>query len=43
MLSLIYAKVDENFFGGLSMQLKVVVRAEILPKEFLQTPGNYYL
>ena len=23
--------------------LKVVVRAEILPRDFLQTPGNYYL
>ena len=23
--------------------LKVVVCAEILPRDFLQTPGNYYL
>ena len=23
--------------------IKVVVRAEILPRDFLQTPGNYYL
>ena len=23
--------------------VKVVVRAEILPRDFLQTPGNYYL
>ena len=28
-----------NFAG---MVLKVVVRAEILPRDFLQTPGNYY-
>ena len=24
-------------------KIKVVVRAEILPRDFLQTPGNYYL
>ena len=23
--------------------IKVVVRAEILPRDFLQTPGNYHL
>ena len=26
-----------------SFNVKVVVRAEILPRDFLQTPGNYYL
>ena len=30
-----YRKVIPNF--------KVVVRAEILPRDFLQTSGNYYL
>ena len=25
------------------MHFKIVVRAGILPKSFLQTPGNYYL
>ena len=24
-------------------EIKVVVRAEILPRDFLQTPENYYL
>ena len=26
-----------------SQLLKVVLREEILPRDFLQTPGNYYL
>ena len=27
----------------LKVKIKVVVRAEIVLKDFLQTPGNYYL
>ena len=30
-----------NFF--VSDHLKVIVGAEILPRDFLQTPGKYYL
>ena len=30
-------------FDVLRFYLKVVVRAEILPRDFLQTLGNYYL
>ena len=31
------------FYGWVTFLFKVVVRAEILPRDFLQTLGNYYL
>ena len=32
------AKIDIS-----TLAIKVVVHAEMLPRDFLQTPGNYYL
>ena len=32
-----------NSNSSLKKAIKVVVRAEILPKDFIQTPGNNYL
>ena len=35
--------LKQMFRTGGKINTKVVVRAEILPRDFLQTPGNYYL
>ena len=35
--------VSDLYLCPYFITIKIVVRAEILPRDFLQTPGNYYL
>ena len=43
MCEINYGDDDDDDHKCCSVNLKVAVRAEILPRDILQTSGNYYL